>query len=88
VQEWVKAAGARNEALDCFVYALAAYYQLGLHRWRPQEWQRLEELVQPVTADLFAAPPPDAVEVKPVPRPGRARRGRKKGGLLQGGIRG
>jgi len=29
-RDWVKPAGARNEALDCRVYALAAFYILGL----------------------------------------------------------
>ena len=29
---WEKPSGARNEALDCAVYALAAFYSLGLRR--------------------------------------------------------
>jgi phage terminase large subunit GpA-like protein len=29
----------RNEALDCQVYARAALYSLGAHRWAPERWQ-------------------------------------------------
>ena len=29
VQEWTKPAGSRNEALDCRVYAMAAFYSMG-----------------------------------------------------------
>ena len=60
--EWVKPAGRRNEALDCFVYALAAAHRMQMHRWRDGDWQRWQERVQPVVADLFDAPPPKADE--------------------------
>ena len=53
--EWVKPAGVRNEVLDCTVGAHAAAYYLGLHRWRPAQWRRLEEKVQPATPDMFSA---------------------------------
>jgi len=50
---WVKAAGARNEALDCFVMALAAAHYAGVTR---ANWDRIEQaLAQP---DMWAAPPP------------------------------
>lgn len=52
--EWVKPSHRRNEVLDCTVYALAAAYHLGIHRWRERDWLHLEELVQPVNGDLFA----------------------------------
>jgi hypothetical protein len=37
------------------VYAIAAFWLLGLHRWRPAQWRQLEERVQPPTVDMFAA---------------------------------
>lgn len=36
--EWEKVR-ARNEALDCRVYALAAAYACGVNRWTPHEWR-------------------------------------------------
>ena len=55
VMEWTKLPGVRNEVLDCTVYNEAAFYHLGLHRWRPAQWKQLEERIQPATADLFAS---------------------------------
>lgn len=54
VYDWYLPKGARNEALDCFVYATAAFWRIGLNRWRRSQWQQLEQLVQPPTGDLFA----------------------------------
>ena len=54
--EWVKPSHKRNEVLDCSVYALAAAYHLGMNKWSQKDWQRLEDLVQPITKDLFADP--------------------------------
>jgi phage terminase large subunit GpA-like protein len=53
VQEWVKPSHRRNEVLDCTVYALAAAYHLGMNKFSDRDWLRLEEIVQPITADLF-----------------------------------
>lgn len=53
VQEWVKPSHRRNEVLDCTVYALAAAYHLGMNKFSVRDWQRLEDIVQPITADLF-----------------------------------
>lgn len=53
IYEWVLPKGTRNEALDCFVYAMAAFYMMGLHRWRPAQWRQLEERIQPQTDDMF-----------------------------------
>lgn len=55
--EWVKPAGARNEALDLEVYALAAAHKLGLNRYKALDWDRLERQVQPAQADLLVAAP-------------------------------
>lgn len=46
---------ARNEALDCRVYAMAAAYDLGVHRYREEHWKILEESAK---ANLFSALPP------------------------------
>jgi phage terminase large subunit GpA-like protein len=53
IQEWVKPSHRRNEVLDCTVYALAAAYHLGMNKFSERDWSRLEEIVQPITADLF-----------------------------------
>jgi phage terminase large subunit GpA-like protein len=42
---------ARNEALDCRVYARAAAWELGLDRFTERAWKELEHRL---TADLFA----------------------------------
>lgn len=39
IQEWIKPSGARNEALDCEVYALAAAIRAGIHR---ANWSQIE----------------------------------------------
>jgi len=53
IQEWVKPSHKRNEVLDCTVYALAAAYHLGMNKFSERDWSRLEEIVQPITKDLF-----------------------------------
>ena len=65
VNEWVKPKGARNEVLDCTVYAFAAFWLLGLNRWRPSQWRQLEQRIQPANMDLFAIPdPPEVIEAE------------------------
>lgn len=45
---WTKKAGARNEALDCEVYALHAARSLKLNLWKESHWLAVEEkLKQP-----------------------------------------
>lgn len=58
---WVKRR-ARNEVLDCTVYAMFAAQALDLHRYTEAMWDRLEAMVQP-EPDLFAG---DAVADLPV----------------------
>jgi phage terminase large subunit GpA-like protein len=56
VREWVKKSGARNEALDCYVYALAAMQSLYFRFNRKTIWEQLEnKLVQ--KADLVSDKP-------------------------------
>jgi phage terminase large subunit GpA-like protein len=59
MRDWVKANGARNEALDCAVGNLALAHYLGLHKWGALDWARLRAKLIPaqVTPDLFAAAP-------------------------------
>lgn len=80
IYEYVIAkAGARNEALDCVVYAEAAFYHLGLHRWRAAQWRQLEEKINPSTGDLFAESNPQPAEInKHVEKSVRPSRKRKK----------
>ncbi len=49
---WIKPAGARNEVLDCTIYALFCAQMLDLHRYSDQMWRRLEQALEP---DLFEA---------------------------------
>lgn len=68
--EWVKAPGARNEDLDCAVYALAAAHYVGIDRWKEGDWHKWEQRV--AVRDLFDGPAPGAAteaEPAPVPQP-------------------
>lgn len=39
--EWRNPGGARNEALDCRIYARAAAYAIGIDRWDDAKWRRV-----------------------------------------------
>lgn len=56
VHRWTNINRARNEALDCTVYALFCTHRLGLDKYTEAQWRRLHNDVQPANADLFAAP--------------------------------
>lgn len=63
VYRWVRRR-SRNEVLDCTVYAIFAAYALDIHRFTEKMWDRIIEMVQPATTDLFAPallPVPDSV---------------------------
>ena len=69
--KWVNTKRARNEVLDCTVYAIFCTHQLNLHAYTNAMWTKLEQAVQPENGDLFAAPititpPPDSVESTPI----------------------
>lgn len=83
VNEWQKPKGARNEVLDCSVYALAAYYLLGLHRWRPSQWRQLEQRIQPQNMDLFAAPEPVVDTLKPDKKKQKTRQRKRRGAFSE-----
>jgi phage terminase large subunit GpA-like protein len=53
---WVNAKRARNEPLDCTVYAVFCTHALGLHTRTQREWDRLQAAVCPPTGDLFGSP--------------------------------
>lgn len=55
VYRWVKRR-ARNEALDCAVYALFLVQALDLHRYTERMWDRLQAAVEPAP-DLFSGEP-------------------------------
>jgi phage terminase large subunit GpA-like protein len=62
-RRWVKKRAARNEALDCWVYAYAAacHPRVRLHLMREHQWAELERKLEPEVGDLFgvaALPPP------------------------------
>lgn len=48
---WVNPKRARNEVLDCTVYAIFCTHQLGLHLYTDLMWKNLERALEP---DLFA----------------------------------
>ena len=49
VYEWTKPAGARNEALDLEVYAMAAAHKLCVNRWKPRRWEQEAARLAPKT---------------------------------------
>ncbi|RYE91029.1 MAG: phage terminase large subunit family protein, partial [Oxalobacteraceae bacterium] len=57
---WVNTKRARNEALDCTVYAIFCTHALGLHTYTEKMWERLAQAVQPANQDLFATGPTTA----------------------------
>lgn len=54
-RRWLKVR-LRNEALDTWVYALAAAHHPGvrIHLWKEPQWAKLEAALDPATADLFS----------------------------------
>ena len=52
--KWIKPPGARNEVLDCTVYAMFCAQMLDLHKYSDLMWRRLESAVEP---DLFDVQP-------------------------------
>ncbi|MFN4114958.1 MAG: phage terminase large subunit family protein [Inhella sp.] len=61
--EWIKPGGKRNEALDLFVYALAAAYYAGLHRYTGLQWQQLEQRLR--QGDLLTPPTAPSATLAP-----------------------
>lgn len=51
---WMKKNGARNEVLDCTVYAIFCAHALDLHKFTDKMWGSLESAIQPNMHDLFA----------------------------------
>ncbi len=88
-RRWRRLPGRREEVLDCFCYAYAAacHPLVRVHLLRDQDWDRIEDQVQPKVKDLFAgeaAPPePEAISVAEGPpeapsRPARRSRRQKR----------
>lgn len=82
--KWVNTRRARNEALDCTVYAIFCTHALGLHTYTEKMWDRLAEAVQPRNQDLFAGNPtaqhPTQEDIEDDP-PVQNRRSRGRGGF-------
>lgn len=57
-ERWIKKPGARNEALDCLVYAYAAAIRppMRVHVMRDSDWAALEAKLEPPVDDLFRDP--------------------------------
>lgn len=48
ITRWVNVDRARNEVLDCTVYAMFAAHRLGLHTYTDLMWKRREAALQPI----------------------------------------
>ena len=70
-RRWVKPAGRRNEALDTFVYAIAAamHPRVRVHVMKPLDWARRKEIFEPVMGDLFNQAQAEPAAVKPAEKP-------------------
>lgn len=69
--EWVKPKAARNEAFDLAVYNLSMAHYLGLAKFQPADWEKLQ--LQYAQSGLFDSPPPGqpapASPARPDPAP-------------------
>lgn len=65
---WEIKKGKRNEALDTWVYALAASHhpELYLHKWKAADWERRRQMLEPDSAEEEKVSPPDTAP--PAPR--------------------
>lgn len=65
---WEIKKGKRNEALDTWVYALAASHhpEIYLHKWKAADWERRRLMLEPDPAEEEKVSPPDTVP--PAPR--------------------
>jgi phage terminase large subunit GpA-like protein len=82
---WVKPNGARNEALDCTVYALFAAHVLGVHTATETTWRRREQQFHvdaPVPRTAPPAPTHPAQQQPPTQKP--RSRGRRVVGHIGG----
>jgi phage terminase large subunit GpA-like protein len=86
---WVKPSGARNEVLDCTVYALFAAHVIGAHKAGEAVWRRreatLEAVPPPPAAAPTSTPAPTPLPAPPPPPP--RRRGMRRIGYIGGGPR-
>lgn len=80
VHEWTKVR-ARNEPLDCRVYARAVAFLLGMDRWTREDWAEVRRVAA-------GAPPPEPTRGRPAgPERPRDERKRKDGSRWQRGRR-
>jgi len=83
VYRWVNTKRSRNEALDCTVYAIFCTHALNLHVYTDAMWSRVEQSVQPPTADMFSALPAAHAVRPPVPSQSASPARRVRGGLAR-----
>lgn len=81
---WEKKKGKRNEALDTWIYALAASHhpEIYLHKWRAQDWDKRAAMLEPgETPPQDPAPQNAIVPLPPAPvAPQRIKRISRLGG--------
>lgn len=65
--KWVNPKRARNEPLDCTVYALFCTHQLELHTYTDRSWARLEVSLAPDLFSSSVAPALPAAQLPPAP---------------------
>jgi phage terminase large subunit GpA-like protein len=80
-REWIKKDGARNEALDCEVYAYAALQYFYTRVNRNTLWLQLETIIGKVVSNGESTPPVEN-PVTVVPRPNNAVK-RRTGGFVK-----
>lgn len=77
VYQWVKTEQARNEALDCRVYARAGSIMLGIQSWPDTRWTEIRDALtrtQPVQKQTRADEYVGARDYEKAPRDSRGRR--------------
>ena len=84
-QRWELKKGRRNEALDSWVYALAASHhpELYLHKWRAADWERRAKMVEP-PEQTPSAPIPERGHPMPIEEITRLPRTPRRGGFVTG----
>lgn len=81
---WIKKEGARNEALDCEVYALAALQYFYTRVNRATLWRTLQSRLAPADRAAVPAEPQEVKSVDPVlPQRSRAPMPRRAGGFVK-----
>lgn len=89
--QWEKKKGKRNEALDTWIYSIAASHhpELYLHKWKSADWARRAAMLEPVTVTEEGEPVPNPmIEPKSINEApvATARRATQHAGQRRGGF--